>query len=130
MTACLALPPLILFGLVGLLAMPVDIISAPAANVALPLGIDEMIHLGYSVRRLRRHSDGVWSAWKGALVELWAPILASMLVVTSGFALFLLSSFPPTERLGVLVCAGAAITDLVVLVVLPGLVTSRKMIQG
>ena len=129
MTACLALTPLILFGLVGLLAMPVDIISAPAANVALPLGIDEMIHLGYSVRRLRRHSDGVWSAWKGALAELWAPILASMLIVTSGFALFLLSSFPPTERLGVLVCAGAAITDLVVLVVLPALVTSRKMIQ-
>lgn len=38
--------------------------------------------------------------------------------------LFVLSSFPPTERLG-LVCAGAAITDLVVLVVLPAVVTGR-----
>jgi predicted RND superfamily exporter protein len=46
-----------------------------------------------------------------------------MLVVTSGFALFLLSSFPPTERLGMLVCVGAAITDLVVLIVLPAIIT-------
>jgi predicted RND superfamily exporter protein len=44
-----------------------------------------------------------------------------MLIVVSGFALFLLSSFPPTQRLGVLVCAGATITDLVVLTVLPAL---------
>jgi predicted RND superfamily exporter protein len=42
-----------------------------------------------------------------------------MLIVASGFALFLLSNFPPTQRLGVLVCVGAVITDLVVLIMLP-----------
>jgi predicted RND superfamily exporter protein len=47
------------------------------------------------------------------------------LPLASGFALFLLSSFPPTQRLGVLVCIGAVITDLVVLVVLPVMVTFR-----
>lgn len=123
MCLCLALMPFTLFGIVALAGMPLDIISAPAANVALPLGIDEMIHLGYSVRRLRPREAGRWTAWKAALSELWGPILASMLIVVSGFALFLLSSFPPTRRLGVLVCIGAAITDLVVLVVLPAIVT-------
>jgi hypothetical protein len=123
MTLCLALTPFTLFGLVGLAGMPLDIISAPAANVALPLGIDEMIHLGGTVRRLRPHAEGIWAAWKEALAQLWGPILVSMLVVTSGFALFLLSSFPPTRRLGVLVCTGTALTDLVVLVVLPAIVT-------
>jgi uncharacterized protein len=125
MTFCLALTPFILFGLVALVGMPLDIISAPAANVALPLGIDEMIHLGYSVRRFRGPTDGAWAAWKDALAELWGPILASMLIVASGFALFLLSSFPSTRRLGVLVCVGAALTDLVVLVVLPAIVERR-----
>jgi uncharacterized protein len=123
MTFCLALTPFILFGLVALFGMPLDIISAPAANVALPLGIDEMIHLGYAVRSRRGGAGGAWAAWKAALVELWRPILASMLIVSSGFALFLLSSFPSTQRLGVLVCVGAALTDLVVLVVLPAIVT-------
>jgi predicted RND superfamily exporter protein len=123
MTLCLAITPLSLFGLVGLFKMPLDIISAPAANVALPMGIDEMIHQGYTVRHARTKGEDIWSAWKQALAELWGPILASMLIVTSGFSLFLLSSFPPTRRLGVLVCIGAIITDLVVLLVLPAIVT-------
>jgi predicted RND superfamily exporter protein len=50
---------------------------------------------------------------------------AAMLIVVSGFALFSLSSFPPTQRLGLLVCAGAAITDLVVLTVLPAVAVGR-----
>lgn len=125
MTLCLALTPFMLFGLIGLVGMPLDIISAPAANVALPMGIDEMIHLGERVRGLRRRGKDALTAWEEALAQLWRPILASMLVVTSGFALFLLSDFPPTRRLGVLVCVGAALTDLVVLVVLPGIVTWR-----
>lgn len=125
MAFCLALTPFMLFGAVGLLGMPLDIISAPAANVALPLGIDEMIHLSYRIRRGRKKGQGAWKAWQSALKELWGPILAAMLIVVSGFSLFLFSSFPPTQRLGVLVCAGAALTDLVVLVVLPA-IASRK----
>jgi uncharacterized protein len=128
MTLCLAITPFSLFGVVGLFGMPLDIISAPAANVALPMGIDEMIHLSYTVRRLRGKAADAWAAWKQALKQLWAPILASMLIVTSGFMLFLLSSFPPTRRLGVLVCIGAAITDLVVLIVLPAIATSVSSI--
>ncbi|MBI2187741.1 MAG: MMPL family transporter [Acidobacteria bacterium] len=82
-----------------------------------------MIHLGHRVRHFHRRAGGFWEAWRQALMQMWAPILASMLIVTSGFALFLLSNFPPTQRLGGLVCIGAAITDLVVLVMLPAMIT-------
>jgi predicted RND superfamily exporter protein len=123
MTVCLAVTPLALFGVVGLFRMPLDIIAAPAANVALPLGIDEMIHLGHRVRHLRGRTRDLRDAWREALTDLWQPILASMLIVASGFALFLLSDFPPTQRLGALVCIGAVITDLVVLVTLPAIAT-------
>jgi uncharacterized protein len=126
MTVCLAVTPFALFGLIGLLRMPLDIIAAPAANVALPLGIDEMIHLGHRLRHVRGRARDTWGAWREALADMWQPILASMLIVASGFALFLLSDFPPTQRLGVLVCIGAVITDLVVLVMLPAVATSRR----
>jgi predicted RND superfamily exporter protein len=126
MIVCLAVTPLALFGMVALSRMPLDIIAAPAANVALPLGIDEMIHLGHRVRHARRQAGDLWAAWKAALADMWQPILASMLIVASGFALFLLSDFPPTRRLGVLVCIGAVTTDLVVLLTLPALATLRR----
>jgi predicted RND superfamily exporter protein len=122
MVFCLALTPMILFGLVGLIGIPLDIISAPAANVALSLGIDEMIHLGYAVRRNRGERA---NAWRKALSQLWVPILYSALIVGCGFALLLFSSFPPTRHLGVLVSLGAILTDLVVLVVLGLALPSR-----
>jgi uncharacterized protein len=125
MALCLTTTPLIVFGIVGVLKLPLDIISAPAANVALPLGIDEMIHLGYAIRGRRARAGNDWAPWQHALGELWRPILFSMVVVASGFALFLLSSFPPTQRLGMLVCAGAILTDLMVLTVLPAVATWR-----
>ena len=131
MTICLAITPLALFGIVGLSRMPLDIIAAPAANVALPLGIDEMIHLGHRLRHSRARSGDLWAAWKDTLADMWQPILASMLIVVSGFALFLLSDFPPTRRLGVLVCIGAAMTDIVVLLMLPALATvGRRARKG
>jgi predicted RND superfamily exporter protein len=126
MTVCLTITPFMVFGIAGLSRMPLDIIAAPAANVALPLGIDEMLHLGHRVRHVRHRAHDVWDAWARALADMWRPILASMLIVASGFALFLLSDFPPTQRLGVLVCIGAIITDLVVLVALPAFVLWRR----
>ena len=126
MTVCLTITPFTVFGIVGLSRMPLDIIAAPAANIALPLGIDEMLHLGHRVRHVRHGTRHVWDAWAQALAEMWRPILASMLIVAAGFALFLLSDFPPTQRLGVLVCIGAVVTDLVVLVALPALVIWRR----
>jgi predicted RND superfamily exporter protein len=128
MAACLGLIPLALFGFVALVDMPLDVIAAPAANVALPMGIDEMIHLGYAVRRSRGRDR--WSIWENALRELWKPILGSALIVGVGFALFTLSEFPTTQRLGVLVSAGAMLTDGVVLLLLPALATSRWLAWG
>jgi uncharacterized protein len=125
MAAGLALTPFTLFGLVGLFRVPLDIFAAPAANVALALGIDEMIHLGHAARRLRGSRGGWqanWEAWKEALAELWYPIVAAMLIVGAGFALFTLSNFPPTRRLGLLISIGVVIADLVVLMVLPAMV--------
>ena len=79
----------------------------------------------YPLQGVRSRSQGTWAAWKDALTHLWKPIFASMLIVASGFSLFLLSAFPPTQRLGVLVCAGAILTDLVVLLVLPAIIGWR-----
>lgn len=128
MTLCLGVVPITLYGIVGLTGMRLDIISAPAANVALPMGIDEMIHLAYAVRRVRGGARGVgsdWSDWRQALEELWRPTVASMLVVAAGFSLFLVSRFPPSQHLGILVCVGAVLTDLAVLVVLPATATVK-----
>ena len=48
-------------------------------------------------------------------------IFAFFVVVTAGFAIFLLSNFPPTQRFGLAVVVGTAVAAMMALWVFPGL---------
>ncbi len=123
MVACLAAVPILLLGTMGHLRAPVDVISAPGANVAIALGIDAMIHLMMAVHRRRRAGDPEPAAWANACARMRYPIVGAMLILAAGFGIFVLSSFPPTQRFGLLVAAGTMISAVMALVVLPFLAT-------
>jgi predicted RND superfamily exporter protein len=123
MVLCLAAVPVLLLGAVGFAGQPVDVISAPGANVAIALGIDAMIHLVMSVRRRRAAGDDDRSAWAAAIVEQRPAILGAMSILAAGFGIFVLSSFPPTQRFGVLVASGSLVSAAMALGVLPWLAT-------
>ncbi len=126
MVACLAAVPVLLLGMVAHLGRPVDVISAPGANVAISLGIDAMIHLMMAVRRRRRAGDGQRDAWAVAVGQMRQPIVGAMLILATGFGIFVLSSFPPTQRFGTVVAAGTLVSAVMALVVLPFLVTGGR----
>ena len=111
--------PLLVLGLFGHLDLAVDIISSPAANVAIALGIDSMIHLVLAVRRRRSTETAV--AWEEARNELWQPIAGAVLILAGGFGIFALSSFPPTQRFGGAVALGTLAAGWVTLSLLPWL---------
>jgi predicted RND superfamily exporter protein len=107
MASGMALVPIGLLGLIGFLKAPLDIISAPAANLTLGLGIDDtMIHLAQRWKSLVRQGHAHDEAWEIARRQLWRPILVSMLIVCAGFTIFILSEFPPTRRFGLWVVIG------------------------
>jgi predicted RND superfamily exporter protein len=119
MVACLCGVPLIVLGTAGHIGMPVDIITSPAANVALAMGVDSMIHLVMRMRRLRTRSGSDWQAWLDARAQLWRPILGASLIICAGFGIFSLSSFPPTQRFGFAVILGTLTAATMALVTLP-----------
>ncbi len=119
MVAGLILIPLFLLGAMGWLRLPLDIISSPAANIAIALGVDSMIHLATAVRRHRLAGLSVAAAWAQGRREMLRPVLGATLVVASGFGIFALSSFPPTQRFGVAVVLGTLAAAAVTLTVLP-----------
>ena len=119
MIASLMLVPLCMLGGIGLLHVPVDIISAPATNVCIGIAIDSMIHLVFGVRRAQRDGKKGWPAWIAAREEQWRGIVYSDVIIGAGFAIFVLSNFPPTQRFGLVVLAGLVIDILANLFVLP-----------
>ena len=119
MIASLTLVPLSMLGGIGWFHVPVDIISAPATNVCIGIAIDSMIHLIFGVHRAQRDGKKGWEAWVFAREEQWRGIVYSDVIIAAGFAIFVLSDFPPTQRFGLVVLAGCVIDILANLLVLP-----------
>lgn len=122
---CLAGTPVFLFGVLGWLGQPLDLISSPAANVAVAMGIDSMIHLVMAVRRRAGTTAAPWRVWAEVRNYMARPILGAALILGAGFGIFGLSSFPPTQRFGFAVVLGLAMAAALTLLALPRLVGRR-----
>ena len=119
MVACLAGVPLVVLGTFGWLGVSVDIITSPAANVALAMGVDSMIHLVVRVRRLHGGGLAHSESWSQARDQIMGPVLAATLLICVGFGIFGLSTFPPTGRFGLAVILGTMTAATMALVTLP-----------
>ncbi|PYQ72099.1 MAG: hypothetical protein DMG04_18830 [Acidobacteria bacterium] len=73
----------------------------------------------FGVRRAGRDGKTGWSAWVSAREEQWRGIVYSDVIIAAGFAIFVLSDFPPTQRFGLVVVFGTIIDILANLFVLP-----------
>ena len=119
MWVCLGVVPLATLGTFGHARIAIDIITSPAANIALAIGADSMIHLVIRVRRLA--AQGVSTPWEDGVEEIGHPVLSASSIICVGFGIFVLSSFPPTQRFGLAVIVGTIVAAMVALVVLPRL---------
>jgi predicted RND superfamily exporter protein len=119
MILSLGLVPLCMLGGIGILGVPVDIISAPATNICIGMAIDSMVHLVFGVRRAQRNGKTGWNAWVAGREEQWRGIIYSDVIIAAGFAILVLSGFPPTQRFGLVVVCGTIIDILANLFVLP-----------
>ncbi|MGH7581605.1 MAG: efflux RND transporter permease subunit [Gemmatimonadales bacterium] len=116
--------PVIIRGTIAWLGVPLDFVTASAANLDLGMGVDAMIYLTMRALSRRRNGDS-GAAWSEATRELWRPIGTSLLIICCGFGVFLLSSFPPTQRFGCFVIAGSLTATASALLVFPTLARGR-----
>ncbi|MEK9509262.1 MMPL family transporter [Gemmatimonadota bacterium Y43] len=119
MWLCLAVVPLVVLGVFGWTGTPVDIITSPAASIALAMGVDAMIHL---VVRVRRSAGSIEARWREALESVGPAVLGATLLLSAGFGIFVLSDFPPTRRFGLAVVLGTVAAAALALIVLPATV--------
>ena len=122
MLITLAIIPVVVRGYIAWLGMPLDFITASAANLDLGMGVDAMIYLTMFARRDNKNFSS-WEPWSKACSNLWRPIGTNFLVICCGFGIFLLSNFPPTLRFGVFVIFGSATAASAALFLFPWLAT-------
>ena len=115
----LSLIPVVLLGLLGHARVPIDVVSAPAVNLAIGMGVDAMIYLSLYAQSAAGSAAWQEIAWPEACSRLWQPIGSSLLVLCSGFGIFLLSDFPPTQRFGFSVVLGSLVSACAALFLFP-----------
>jgi uncharacterized protein len=128
MLVSLIIIPVVVRGYIAYMGMPLDFITASAANLDLGMGVDAMIYLTMFAKR----DDGglnSWTAWSKACSHLWQPIGTSLLVICCGFGIFLLSNFPPTQRFGFFVIFGSATAAAAALFIFPWLASSSRQVK-
>ena len=121
MLACLLAIPAVVLGAFGHLGVAIDIVASPAANVALALGVDSMIHIAVRARDIRSGRSSLESAWMAARTRLAKPVATACAIICTGFGMFILSDFPPTRRFGLAVVLGTFTAAIAALFVLPAL---------
>lgn len=117
----LSLIPMGMLGTLGWFRVPFDVISTPAANIAISMGVDSMIHLIFFLRYHEGGKEWGWDEWERACTRLWQPIFYSAGILCAGFGIFGLSRFPPTQRFGLSIVLGAVIAPLAALFLLPAI---------
>lgn len=126
MTISIGVIPICILGLFGLLRIPVDVISSPASNIAIALGIDAMIHIVIAYRKRLRSQGESKYLWNEIIGVMWKPILTSSFVILCGFAIFFFSAFPPTQRFGIAIVVGSIIASVCALFIMPHLSKQTK----
>ncbi len=126
MTLSLSIIPLCILGIMGYFKIPLDIICAPAANVALGMGIDAMIHMVNIFHRSHREGQSNVDHWAYITERMSAPIFTSMVIISAGFGIFFFSSFPPTQRFGGSIVFGSVVATFTALFIFPLLAKHRN----
>ena len=117
--APLVFSTLLVAGVAGYFAIPLDVSTALAAGVAIGVGVDYAVHYIFRYREELSRSNDVLSAIKATMRSVGRTIVLNALVVMIGFSVLLLSQFPPHVKLGYFVVAYMAVSCLAALVILP-----------
>ncbi len=113
-----AFPVVMIFGLMGHLAVEVDIGSMMTASVALGVAVDDTIHFLSWFRLGMRQGLSRKESIRSAYAKVATAMTQTTLIAGLGLSAFALSTFTPTQRFGVLMLTllfAALIGDLIFL---------------
>jgi hypothetical protein len=110
---------LILFGVMGLTAIPLNIATVLVASVALGIGIDYSIHIISHFNHSYRHHTNAEKAIEETILISGKAILINVLSVSIGFLILVFSDMVPLQYFGVLIALSMLGSSLGALTLLP-----------
>lgn len=110
---CNVLPLSLVFAFMGLLGIPLDLMSITIAAIAIGIGVDDILHYLYRFKEELHHHKNPENAVKNSHLFTGAALYYTSVSIVLGFSVMMSSNFIPTIYFGLL-------TTLVMLLLLGG----------
>jgi hypothetical protein len=122
------IPIAVMFGIMGVLEIPVNPGTAMVAVIAIGIAVDGTIHLLARYNELCRHTSDYAGAVRVAVDETATPLIVSSLALAFGFGILLLSNFTVVGQFGALSAATMLISIIANLLITPIIMTRVRLV--
>lgn len=122
------IPISLMFGIMGLLDIPLNPGTAMVAVIAIGIAIDGTIHLLARYNELCRHTSDYIDAVDTAVKEEATPLIVSCLALSLGFGILLFSNFSIIAQFGALAAATMIFSIFANLLITPILMTHIRLV--
>ena len=115
-------------GLLGLLNIPLDIMTITVAAISVGMAVDNTIHYIYRYKKELK-KNGSYTALKNAHSTTGRAIFYTASTIAAGFCILSLSNFFPTVLFGVFTSIAMILAFLSSLTLLPNLLVKFKVFE-
>ncbi len=121
-------PIALMFGMMGLLGIPLNPGSVMVAVIAIGLAVDGTIHLLSRYNELCRKTSDYTAAVAIAVTDVAPPLIISSLALALGFSILIFSGFTVIAQFGALLTATMLFSILANLLITPVLMTRIRLV--
>jgi len=121
------IPILMIFGIMGLLGVPLDAGTVVLGSLALGIAVDDTVHLITAYREQRELSGSTGANLEAALREVLVPVSYTTIAISLGFGVLALSDFLFTRNLGILTAGVMVICFAANVLLLPAILVRVRL---
>ena len=116
-------------GILGLLRIPLDIMTITVAAISVGMAVDNTIHYIYRYKKEMKTTHSFEMALQKAHTTTGRAIFYTAATIASGFSILALSNFFPTQLFGIFTALAMLIAFISSLSLLPNLLVKFKVFQ-
>ena len=117
-----------ILGLIGILNIPLDIMTITVAAITIGIAVDNSIHYLYSIRKNYYYENlSIIDSIKESHKTVGQAVLTTSITIAFGFSVLCLSNFIPTILFGLFTSLAMIIAMLGVLITLPTILKYLKL---
>jgi len=117
----------IILGIIGLLNIPLDIMTITIAAITIGIAVDNTIHYIYNIKENKKIIKSNSELIKYAHNNVGKAVLTTSLTIAFGFSVLSLSNFVPTILFGIFTSLAMIIAMIGVLITLPSILYKVKL---